>query len=317
MYYNDIHRNAISFPRFLGKIVGKKQIYNEKNILDIFNLKSVEITLRIPSKLAYEHSFVAMLMLTEKLLNNKVIFLLDKNTLSKKRTIKIGSIVTLKDEMMYTYLEMCGDLSIPKFYDEGIYFYIPYENNPLAYKLRKILSNTLFSFDKDINSYYDYLGELEYDIDFLFRTHFKSKLLNKLLLSGLGINFINEIDVSYKGVLQEAEERSLIEEFELDAEIIEQEKQLDKELGLEEMDKELDKDQYNDMYFDDNLDNGYIESSSSNSSSDDEGSDDEGFDGEEELNELFDVEMEMLDDELDMLEDELAKGLDEIIEEKN
>ena len=94
------------------------------------------------------------------------------NTLSKKRSIKIGTIITIKHEIMNYFLMINCNHSIPKFYEDNILFSIPYKKHSISYKISKILSNTLFSFDKDINSYYDYLGELEYDFDFLFRTYF-------------------------------------------------------------------------------------------------------------------------------------------------
>jgi hypothetical protein len=259
MFYSTYYNNLMTFPRLLGKLVGKANIIgiNEKNMLNIFNIKSLEITLRIPSDISFEHGFIAMLMLSEKMANNKVVFLLDKNTLSKKRTIKVGLIITINNEMMDNFLFLCCDHSIPKFYDYGIFFHIPYKDNPLAYKINKILSNTLFSFDKDINSYYDYLGELQYDMDFLFRTYFKSELLNKLLISNKGVNFINNINISNLMIIKEAEELSLIDEFELDSEIIKEEEfniyeETDEDINNEILnlnDEEMKLDELNMVYY--------------------------------------------------------------------
>jgi hypothetical protein len=216
MFYSIYNNTIVNFSRLWEKTITQFLFVNKQQTLFAFNIRTLEITLRIPSKLVYEHGFIAMLMLTEKLLNNKIIFLLDKNTLSKKRTIKIGAVITLKNENMNNFLVFCCNHSIPKFFDDGIFFHIPYENHALSYKIKKILSNTLFSFDRDINSYYDYLGELEYDIDFLFRTYFKSTLINKLILSNNGIHFINCINTISLIEMQEAEERSLLEEFEFE-----------------------------------------------------------------------------------------------------
>lgn len=164
-----------------------------QSLLNHLTFKQLEITFRIPSHSKYEHGFITMIMLTEKMTNNQPIFLLDKHTLSKNKTIKIGLVLTVKNEMIDYYLKLCCTHSIPKFYSYGVFFNLSSKTNTFSYTLTKILSNTLFSFDKDINSYYDYLGELPFEFDFLFRTYFKNRSINQLLISSKGIHFINEI----------------------------------------------------------------------------------------------------------------------------
>ena len=213
MILNKYYKRVYSLPILLGK----SKIYfflEKKDIANILTFKSLEVTLRIPSELSYEHGFISMLMLMEKMINNKVIFLLDKNTLSKKQYIKIGTVIVVTNEMMLNFFSLCINFFVYKFYDNNLFFSISEKNNILAYKISKILSSTIFSFDNDVSSYYDYLGELSYHIEFLFKTYCKSKFINKLLLSNEGINFINNMFILNESLFIEAEEMSLLEEFE-------------------------------------------------------------------------------------------------------
>jgi hypothetical protein len=197
--------------------LGEKLIHqkiNSDELINVLNFKQLEITFRIPSKSQYEHSFIALMMLTEKMYNLTPIFLLDRNTLSKKKSIKVGLILTIKDETINDFLEICCMHSIPKFYEYGISFGIKNKNNPFAYKLNRILSNTVFSFDKDINSFYNYLGEAEYEYDFLFSTYFKNILMNKLLITSNGVAFINLIDKTKITLINDMKEKIKLEELE-------------------------------------------------------------------------------------------------------
>jgi hypothetical protein len=195
--------------------LGEKSLYNKSHIkkaLSLYNIKNLEITFRISSIIKYEHGFIAMIMLIEKMTNNKPIFLLDRNTLSKKKTIKIGLILFIKNEMIDYYLKLCCIHSIPKFYSSGIAFNISSKTNSFYYTLDKILSNTLFSLDKDINSYYDYLGDLLYEFNFLFRTSFKNSIMNKLLLSNKGTHFVNEVEINTMLYINDVNNKILLEE---------------------------------------------------------------------------------------------------------
>jgi hypothetical protein len=197
--------------------IGEKLIFqkiNKKLLTNNLNIKQLEITFRIPSESKFEHGFIALLMLTEKMLNNKPIFLLDKNTLSKKRSIKVGLIVTIKNEMIDFYLNLCNIHSIPRFYDYGISFSISNADQPFIYKMKKILSNTVFNFDKDVYSYYDYLGDLEYEFEFLFRTYFKNILMNKLIISNKGIYFSNFTELIKLETIEEIQKQIELEEME-------------------------------------------------------------------------------------------------------
>lgn len=195
--------------------IGEKIVNKKMNYLLFFNelkIKQLEITFRIPSNNKYEHGFITMLMLTEKLTNNKPVFLLDKNTLSKNKTIKIGLILTLKNESVHYYLKLCCLHSIPKFYSYGIFFNISKKTYNFAYIISKILSNSLFSYDKDVSSYYDYLGDLPYEFDFLFRTSFKHVIVNKLLAASTGIHFINQFISNMFIQMEEIDQMILLED---------------------------------------------------------------------------------------------------------
>ena len=193
MFYSNYCSIVNNSIKIYEKIISNK--ISLKKVSNLLKIKHLEIILKIPSKSQYEHGFITMLMLTEKFTNSFPIFLLDKNTLSKKKTIKIGLVLTIKNEMIIYYLKMCCIHSIPKFNFYGIFFNFSNKHNIISYDFNKILSNTLFSFDKDINSYYDYLNELPYEFNFLFRSYFKNISINKLLVSNQSIYFINETNV--------------------------------------------------------------------------------------------------------------------------
>ncbi len=188
MYYFNYYTFINNYVR-----VGEK-LMSQFNVIDSLKFKQLEIIFRIPSENSLENGFTTMLMLTEKMINQKPIFLIDKNTLSKKKVIKIGLLIYIKNEMIHFYLKMCCLHSIPKFYINGVSFHLSHKQYSFYYTIEKILSNTIFSFDKDVSSYYDYLGELPYYFDFLFRSNCKHLLINKLIVSNKGINFINTLN---------------------------------------------------------------------------------------------------------------------------
>lgn len=227
MFYSKYCLFIINITRVGEKIINRN--INLSIFINSLKIKHLEITFRIPSDSKYEHGFITMLMLTEKMTNNKPIFLLDKNTLSRNKTIKIGLIQILKNELVDYYIKLCCMHSIPKFYSYGILFNISNKTNKLSYFISKILSNTLFSLDKDVSSYYDYLGELPYEFNFMFCTFFKHISINKLLISSKGVHFINSFndyinlqnneikEIVYEDEKLNAESNSeLDDEFELD-----------------------------------------------------------------------------------------------------
>jgi hypothetical protein len=172
--------------KFLPKISNKYTLFNTNS----FFFNNIELIFTIPSKLENKNRFILMLILMEKYLNNKMVFLYDTHTLSRTKAIKIGCLIHLRNEILYNFLFLCTLHSIPKFYEQYIVFDFV-KANCFSYELKKILSNTIFNFDTHINLYYDYLGEFDYSIFFIFRTKFNSSMFNRLLLNSLGFTFFN------------------------------------------------------------------------------------------------------------------------------
>jgi hypothetical protein len=80
---------------------------------------------------------------------------------------------------------------LPKFNENNIILNI---NNIeiISYTLKKIISNIIFNLDKDINIYYDYLGEFKYLFYLIFRSKINSILHNQLTMNLYGISFFNQ-----------------------------------------------------------------------------------------------------------------------------
>lgn len=163
-------------------------IYNKNNII----INKLIITIKLPSNIRYVNGFITMLVLFEKNTNNVPIFLKDINTLSKGRFIKIGLIISLKNEFMEQYLQLCMMHSIPKIHKDNITFNISIKNYNLFYNKNIILSNTVFSFDTEVFQYYNYLNELFYNIEFIFYINTKNLLINKLLINLYNLDIIME-----------------------------------------------------------------------------------------------------------------------------
>jgi hypothetical protein len=199
--------------KFLPKISNQFKLLH----LNSFFFNNIEFIFKIPSKLENKNRFILMLILMEKFLNNRIIFLYDTHTLSRMKAIKIGCLLNLRNELLYNFLFLCTLHSIPKFYEQYIVFDFLKSNN-ISYELKKILSNTIFNFDKHINLYYDYLGEFDYSIFFIFRSKIASAIYNQLLLNSLGFTFFNAISMQhiimieniwFSTLLVELEENSL------------------------------------------------------------------------------------------------------------
>lgn len=163
-------------------------IYEKLSNIHINNIRSIyfnklNITLIIPSNSKNYNGFVTMLVLFEKNINNQPVFLLDYKTLSRNRTIKVGLTITIYGEILNNYLHMCMEHSTPRIIENNIIFNIPLSHIHYFYNNNKILSNTLFSFDKNMYSYYIYLSELPYVLEFIFNTNTRNKLVNKLIMS--------------------------------------------------------------------------------------------------------------------------------------
>src|SRR5207253_1359390 len=105
-------------------------VYNKRNELmgtRLFGPVTQELRIATGKKkhtkiLENRNSFILMLILIEKYLNNKVIFLYDTHTLSHSKFIKIGCNLHLRNEMLYSFLYLCTLHSIPKFYEQFIVF---------------------------------------------------------------------------------------------------------------------------------------------------------------------------------------------------
>lgn len=191
--------------RFLNKILiseleKKFDNYKKKNEI-IFN--EIEIIFKLPSEIENKQKFILMLILLEKYLNNKLIFLFDKKTFSNLKWIKIGCFLNLKYEMLINYLYLFSIHSIPKIHDNSIIFDI-LKTNIISYEMKKILFNTLFNIDKDIHFFYDYLGEFNYKLIINFRTKLNNGLLNELLLNTIGIYFSNSIQMQYLNLIEKS-----------------------------------------------------------------------------------------------------------------
>jgi hypothetical protein len=183
MIYKNIslNKNLIYYEK-----LNNLYMYNKNNVI----INKLIITLKIPSNIKFNYGFLTMLTLLEKNTNNLPIFLKDINTLSKKRSIKIGLTILLKTELMEKYIQLCMYHSMPKISDNNIIFKIAIKNYNLFYNTNIILSNTIFSFDADIFQYYTYINGLSYYLEFSFSTNIKNILVNKLVIDQYNLNFV-------------------------------------------------------------------------------------------------------------------------------
>jgi hypothetical protein len=185
MTFKNIHllKNTVFYEK-----LNNAYTYNKSNII----INKLVVTIKLPSNIKYINGFITMLILLEKNTNNVPIFLKDINTLSRGRFIKIGLFISLKNELMEQYLQLCMIHSIPKINKENITFNIAIKNYNFFYNTNIILSNTIFSFDTEIFQYYSYLNELSYNIEFIFYINTKNLLINKFLISTYNIDVIIE-----------------------------------------------------------------------------------------------------------------------------
>jgi hypothetical protein len=194
MYKNKLIYLYNFLIKYIPKVINNQVINNSK--IDFFFLKQLEILFILPSINENRHRFIIILILIEKLHNNKVIFLMDKRTLSK--SIKIGCVLNINDAFLIDFIYMTSLHTLPKFNENNIILNI---NNTeiISYTLKKIISNLIFNIDKDINIYYDYLGEFKYIFYLLFKSNINSLLHNQLIINLLGFSFFNkEIQIQYK-----------------------------------------------------------------------------------------------------------------------
>lgn len=181
------------FKHYFLNIYFLKNKFNKKIKFDVknkFYLYGGELVVIIPSLNENRQRFILMLILMEKLMNNKLCFLFDKKTLSRDKVIKIGCLININKEMLYIFLSNYVAHNIPKLFNLDLI--LDFNNsNLIKFELNKILSNVVFNFDKDLTFFYDYLNEFDYKITFLLKSIFNNIYLNKLLFSFFGMHFLN------------------------------------------------------------------------------------------------------------------------------
>lgn len=199
------------FTNYLMKSQFNQKVNFLVKPMDNTYLYELELIFKLPSLSQNRNKFILMLVLMEKLLNNKLIFLLDKRTLTSSKSIKIGCLVHLRKEMLYSFVDLYCMHNIPKFYRSDIIFDFS-RSLLMKYEIQKILSNIVFNFDKDLNFYYDYLNEFDYSISFFFKSIFRDVWLNKILLNRLGIIFYNSVAFNIESIISSGWYLNLIEE---------------------------------------------------------------------------------------------------------
>lgn len=173
-----------------------------------FNIKNKsylyegELIIIIPSLNENRQKFILMLILMEKLMNNRLCFLFDKKTLSRDKVIKIGCILNINKEMLYLFLYNYALHNTPKLFNENLILNFN-SSNLIKFEISKILSNIIFNFDKDLTFFYDYLNDFDYKITFFLKSIFNNIYLNKLLFSFFGIYFLNNKDYIIDYLFQE------------------------------------------------------------------------------------------------------------------
>jgi hypothetical protein len=237
MYQHKITYLINNFIKLYTKTINTYNYNINKNNFNYFLIKQVEIILIIPSNNNNIHRFIIILILIEKLFNNKVIFITDKRTLSK--SIKIGCILNLHNELLINLLYLTTLHSIPKFNNNSIMLNL-YKSKIISYELKKIISHLIFNLDKDINIYYDYLGEFDYFFNIIFKTQIKSILHNKLILNIFGYYFFNTyilinnklFENTWNDILLSELENNDVEEEDIEENIIDTEDLIENEYDI-------------------------------------------------------------------------------------
>jgi hypothetical protein len=191
---------------FLKNKFDKKISFDIKNK---FYFYEGELIIIIPSLNENRQRFILMLILMEKLINNKLCFLFDTKTLSRDKPIKIGCVLNINKEMLYLFLSNYIVHNIPKLFNENLVLNFN-NSNLIKFELNKILSNIIFNFDKDLTFFYDYLNDFDYKITFFLKSIFNNIFLNKLLFSFFGIHFLNNKNYIIDNLLQELDNNNII-----------------------------------------------------------------------------------------------------------
>ncbi len=198
---------------YYNKLKFNKKIktLNNINIKKTNYIYNLELILKIPSSIENKHKFIIMLILMDKYLNNKLTFLIDTKTISRSKCIKIGCIINLTSEMLHIFLNIHKIHNIYKYYENEITF--NFSNiNLMRYETKKILSNLVFHFDTDVNYYYDYLNEFNYEITIFLKSIFNNIWYNRLFLTQNGFYFFNLVKLNLENIKKESWFNAILEE---------------------------------------------------------------------------------------------------------
>lgn len=152
-------------------------------------IRSAIVTFQLQSHLENRKVFVAMIILLEKLSNQRMYFILDKRTLSKRKTIKVGCRMQLRSWEKEYFLQMCCHVSLPYIIGDKISYKFP-RGREMTYKLKRILFHSIFQSDDDSAHYYDLFDAATYTIEVVFFTNYTHPRINQLLLSHYGFNYV-------------------------------------------------------------------------------------------------------------------------------
>lgn len=187
--------------KYLLNIYNKKKI--DKKFFIFYDIRynnyinNLNVIFRLPSNINYKNKFILMLILLEKYMNNKLIFLLDKRTLSNSKFVKIGYQLSIQKDFLYSFMQFIILYDFKKDESNNLYHYFS-KSFDIRYKKNKLLLNLIFNFNNDNNNYYDYLNDFNYDLIILVQTIFTNKYLNFNLLKLNGYFFI----LSFRKILE-------------------------------------------------------------------------------------------------------------------
>jgi len=142
--------------------------------------------------------FLLKLMLIEKVTNNKVKFVYNAYLL-KKKTMKVGGMVVIGKQKLYSFLLLIFFYSLPKltysidiklnnyfcFYDTKLNKY-----SSFFLTLTKFLFLNFFTYNLDYYKYYSFFENAIYKLKIKVSTSYKYYLINRDLFRIAGVNII-------------------------------------------------------------------------------------------------------------------------------